>query len=94
MASTKRRTPATELGDSGVQIFNGIISSDEYRPELRGRYAIKTYDEMRRGDATVHAGLMAVKYPIISVGWTTEEGGDETVDVEAKGSAARSGERF
>ncbi|MFI2837559.1 DUF935 family protein [Mycolicibacterium sp. PDY-3] len=84
MASTQRRKPATELGDSGVQIFNGIIMGDEYRPELRGRYAIKTYDEMRRGDATVHAGLMAVKYPIISVNWTTEAGGEDAVDEEAK----------
>lgn len=84
MATTRKRTAPTELGDSGVPIFNGIISSDEYRPELRGRYAIKTYDEMRRGDATVHAGLMAVKYPIISVEWTTEAGGEDAVDDEAK----------
>ncbi|MGW5074057.1 phage portal protein family protein [Rhodococcus sp. NPDC004095] len=84
MESTTKRKYATELGDSGVQIFNGIISSDEYRPELRGRYAFKTYDEMRRGDATVHAGLMAVKYPIISVQWTAEAGGDDAGDEEAK----------
>ena len=84
MASTQNRKAATELGDSGVQIFNGIISSDEYRPELRGRYAFKTYDEMRRGDATVHAGLMAVNYPILSVPWSTEAGGEEPVDEEAK----------
>lgn len=84
MATTRRNKIPAELGDSGVQIFNGIISSDEYRPELRGRYAFKVYDEMRRGDATVHAGLMAVKYPIISVGWSTESGGEETVDEEAK----------
>lgn len=84
MATTRKRTAPNELGDSGVQIFNGIIQSDEYRPELRGRYAIKTYDEMRRGDATVHAGLMAVKYPIISVPWTAEAGGEDAVDAEAK----------
>lgn len=84
MATTRRKKTAVELGDSGVQIFNGIISSDEYRPELRGRYAFKVYDEMRRGDATVHAGLMAVKYPIISVQWTTESGGEDDVDAQAK----------
>lgn len=84
MAKTQKRRSAVELGDSGVQIFNGIISSDEYRPELRGKYAFKTYDEMRRGDATVHAGLMAVKYPILSVPWSPESGGEEDVDADAK----------
>lgn len=84
MAKTQKRRSAIELGDSGVQIFNGIISTDEYRPELRGKYAFKTYDEMRRGDSTVHAGLMAVKYPILSVPWATESGGEEAVDEEAK----------
>ncbi|MFN3008608.1 phage portal protein family protein [Mycolicibacterium wolinskyi] len=84
MAKTRQKKNPIELGDSGVQIFNGIISSDEYRPELRGRYAIKMYEEMRRGDATVHAGLMAVKYPIISVTWNTESGGEDTVDEDAK----------
>lgn len=84
MAKTRQKKNPIELGDSGVQIFNGIISSDEYRPELRGRYAIKMYEEMRRGDATVHAGLMAVKYPIISVTWNTESGGEDTDDEDAK----------
>lgn len=52
--------------------------------ELRGRSGLKIYDEMRRGDATVHAGLMAFKYPIISVPWSTEFGGEDDVDVQAK----------
>ncbi|WP_425005782.1 phage portal protein family protein [Mycolicibacterium sp. S3B2] len=84
MASTRSTKNPIELGDSGVQIFRGVISSDEYRPELRGRNAMKVYEEMRRGDATVHAGLMAVKYPIISVPWNVESGGEEDVDQQAK----------
>lgn len=84
MARTRTNKNSIEIGDSGVPIFNGIIVTDEYRPELRGRIAFKTYDEMRRGDATVHAGLMAVKYPIISVSWSTESGGEDDVDQQAK----------
>lgn len=84
MATTRSKKTAIELGDSGTTIFNGIIVGDEYRIELRGRGGLKIYDEMRRGDATVHAGLMAVKYPIISVPWSAESGGEEDVDQQAK----------
>ncbi len=72
-----------EIGDSGTRIFSGIIVGDEYRAELRGRQAIKIYDEMRRGDATVHAGLMAVKLPIIGVDWSVEAASDDDVDQQA-----------
>ena len=59
-----------ELGDSGVQILTGIITGDEYRPELRGPALMRTIEEMRLGDATVHAGLMAVKMPIVAAEWS------------------------
>lgn len=39
---------------------------------------------MRRGDATVHAGLTAVNYPTISVPWNTEARGEDDVDADAK----------
>ena len=82
-SSTANKKKLQELGDSGTQIFSGIIVGDEYRPELRGRQALKIYDEMRRGDSTVHAGLMAVKLPIIGVDWSVEAASDEDVDQKA-----------
>ncbi len=72
-----------EYGDSGVRIFNGIIVGDEYRPELHGRALMRTVEEMRRGDATVMAGLNAVKMPIVAAEWFVEIGGDTAQDKEA-----------
>ena len=72
-----------ELGDSGVQILTGIITGDEYRPELRGPALMRTIEEMRLGDATVHAGLMAVKMPIVAAEWSVESGGDDEQDTAA-----------
>ncbi|SNT46688.1 phage portal protein family protein [Rhodococcoides kyotonense] len=78
------RKKPLELNVSGIQIFNGVITGDEYRPELRGRQLMRTIEEMRRGDATVHAGLMAVKQPIIAADYYAEAGGDDAVDEQAK----------
>lgn len=39
MARTRTNKNSIEIGDSDVPIFNGIIVTDEYGPELRGRIA-------------------------------------------------------
>ncbi|KSZ59674.1 hypothetical protein Z045_05760 [Rhodococcus pyridinivorans KG-16] len=57
-----------------------MISTDEYVPELRGRQLMRTIEEMRRGDATIQAGLKAVKYPIVAAEWYADPGGDEKDD--------------
>ena len=50
-----------ELGDSGVQIFNGIITGEEYQPALHGRQLMRTVEEMRRGRSPKDAGMEALK---------------------------------
>lgn len=72
-----------EYGDSGVRIFNGVIVTDEYRPELTGHALMRTIEEMRRGDATIHAGLTAVKMPIIAAEWFVVPGGETDQDKAA-----------
>lgn len=81
-SSNLKKNPL-ELGDSGVQILNGIITGDEYRHELRGRNLMRTIEEMRRGDATIKAGLSAVKQPIIAADWSVEPGGESDQDTAA-----------
>ncbi|WP_265155166.1 MULTISPECIES: DUF935 family protein [Rhodococcus] len=44
---------------------------------------MRTIEEMRRGDATVHAGLMAVKMPIVAAEWSVESGGEDEQDTAA-----------
>lgn len=71
-----------ELGRSGTNIFSGIIS-EEYVSELSGSRAIKLYDEMRKGDATVKATLSAVQLPIRRANWfvtaASEDKGDKEI---------------
>ena len=49
------------LGVSGSNVHNGNIRADEFLPELRGKKAIRTYQQMRDNDATIGAVLYAVE---------------------------------
>ena len=49
------------LGVSGSNVHNGQIRADEFLPELRGKKAIRTYQQMRDNDATIGAVLYAVE---------------------------------
>lgn len=84
MASKSKSIKVTgpEIGESGVQIFSGIITGEEYNRKLSGPRSIAIWDEMRRSDATVGASLRAVKLPIKSAKWFTNAASDETQDVE------------
>ncbi|NQD39981.1 phage portal protein family protein [Glutamicibacter halophytocola] len=67
MADSKNSVlTSSEIGDTGVQFFNGIITGEEYNRNLIGRRGLRIWDEMRRADATVGASLRAVKLPIRS----------------------------
>ncbi|KUM39007.1 DUF935 family protein [Arthrobacter sp. EpRS71] len=71
-----------EIGTSGVAITGGLITGEEYNPKLSGLSAIKTYDEMRRSDATVNAALTAVKLPILSADYSIDPASDDDADKE------------
>jgi len=49
------------LGVSGSNTHNGQIRADEFLPELRGKKAVRTYQQMRDNDATIGAVLYAVE---------------------------------
>jgi len=71
------RTPAyrgekatATYGVPGTPITSGfLVDLGEYNPELMGVNAVRTYEQMRRGDAQVRATLAAVKLPIQSAKW-------------------------
>lgn len=63
----------TEWGGTGTIIVGGILSNADYNPELTGTQRVAIYDQMRKGDATVRAALLAVKLPIISANWYIKE---------------------
>jgi hypothetical protein len=63
------RATAT-YGVPGTPITSGfLVDLGEYNPELMGVNAVRTYEQMRRGDAQVRATLAAVKLPIQSAKW-------------------------
>lgn len=73
-----------ELGDTGTIITRGILSQQDYNPDLTGPNRIKKYDEMRLGDATVRGLLHVVKLPVLNAEWYIKPVSDETKDVEIK----------
>lgn len=61
------QTPDTALiGATGTAIISGFLEDmQEYNPQMVGRYAIPTFEEMRRSDADVASTLTACKLPIL-----------------------------
>lgn len=71
-----------QIGKSGTYIFNGIITREEYNPDLMRWEALKNYDIMRRSDATVQALLDVIKLPILSATWSIQAASDDEKDIE------------
>lgn len=69
-----------ELGGTGTILVHGILSESDYNNDLTGPKRIEIYDQMRKGDATVRLGLVAVKQPLLSAGWYIKPGEDGTED--------------
>lgn len=63
------RDVMTEFGGTGTIIVGGILSNNDYNLDLTGTQRVILYDQMRKGDATVRAALLAVKLPILSANW-------------------------
>lgn len=62
-----------EIGGSGTNKQNGFIY-EEYNSQLQGQAWIKKYEEMRNGDATIQAILLAMELPILSTKWEVVPG--------------------
>lgn len=73
----KQDIKGKEIGGSGVNIAQGVISGEEFNPKLTAQAAIKAYDEMRRTDAQVKASLRAIKLPIKSAEYRIDAAEDD-----------------
>src|SRR4051812_18470141 len=69
-----------EIGTSGTIIFGGFLSNTDYNLNLTGPQGIAIYDQMRHGDATVKAALLAVKLPILSAEWRMDPASEDQAD--------------
>ena len=62
-------SPMHEIGDTGLKRSAGIID-EEFLPALRGRKAIKVYQEMSLNDPVVGSLLFAIEQLLRQVEWT------------------------
>lgn len=72
-----------EIGQSGTNIFSGIIN-EEYNPKLKDVTGINKYDEMRKSDGTVRAAITACQLPIRRANWFIEPASEDKKDIEIK----------
>ena len=77
----RRAYPREQIGDSGTRNVSGIIT-EEYNPNLQGSMAMKTYDEMRKGDGTVRATMLVTTLPIRRAKWFVNPVTQDAKDVE------------
>jgi len=84
MASKTKSTTKQfrEIGGSGVQIFNGIITGEEYNFDLMGRRALATWDQMRKSDATVKMSLRVLKEPVKALSYHVQPASDDQLDLD------------
>lgn len=69
------------LGKSGTVILGGMIHSEEYNSDLKGKAGLRVYDRMRRSDSTIRAILQMCKKPIIGLTWSIEAASEDPGDV-------------
>ena len=71
-----------EFGRSGLKSIGGYIQ-EEFDPDLRGLNGIRIFEEMRKNDSTIAAGLRAISWTLGQVQWRIEPGGDTAPDKAA-----------
>lgn len=77
----KRRSLGGEIGESGTEIYDGVIF-EEYNQKLFGSLGLEMYDRMRKSDGTVQGALKAVKLPILRAKWFVQPASEEKQDEE------------
>lgn len=80
-AEPKTRVAGKEIGDSGTENYQGIIT-EEYNTKLQGTEGIDVYDEMRKSDGTVKAAILATSLPIRRANWFIQPASDDEKDKE------------
>lgn len=78
----KEKPQTVELGGTGNVFFGGLLSEEEYNPDLRGDKAIKVYEKMRKSDGQVKGALLACTLPLKEAKWDVVPASDAARDVE------------
>jgi hypothetical protein len=75
-------TSEPNLGEIGTALVSGtsIYTDREMNPNLVGGQAIRTYDKMRRTDASVRSSLRVIKAPLLAAQWYFEPASNSDQD--------------
>src|SRR5690348_6323346 len=66
------------IGGAGTAIYSGFVTDlGEYKPSLMGSNAFPTWEQMRRSDPDVYAGLLACKLPVRAATFQIVPGANE-----------------
>lgn len=61
-----------EFGGTGTYLFGGFLTNTDYNKDWVGVHKYNLIDQMRFGDSSVRAALLAMKLPILSANWYIE----------------------
>ena len=85
----EKRPPPGELGATGTSISpsaggvgSGLLTEEDYNPDLAGEKLYKEIDRMRMSDSQVRAALTVIKLPLMAADWTFEAPTDSPKDKE------------
>jgi len=70
-----------EIGGTGTDVLGGFITSD-YNTDLIFPASIEIFNEMRKSDATVAAGISSCKNPILSANYDVIRGSEDERDID------------
>ncbi len=71
-----------ELGETGTQIYGGLISGEDHVPELTGSSALDIYEKMRKSDGVIGASLLACELPIRAAKFYVEPASNDKQDID------------
>src|SRR3972149_72337 len=73
-SGSKPRSPLRrgEIGATGTEVFAGMLTQQDYNPDIGDTNRYTIYDKMRKSDGQVRAGLMAIKLPLLRAEWPVE----------------------
>jgi hypothetical protein len=72
VARVEKLATTSELGVTGLKVYGGVLSNEEFLRQLSGPRGIKVFREMADNDATVGALLSAVELMIRPIDWHVE----------------------
>jgi hypothetical protein len=68
----EKAAPTSEIGVTGLKVWGGVVSQEEFLRQLAGVRGVRVYREMSDNDATVGALLAAVELMLRPIEWNVE----------------------